>query len=111
MEEKNEKKLITLGLVCTLVLSMSTACGNKKRGEKGNSSKNRKNRRYILDKISKKGTLKIGLCPEYPPFESVNDAGEIEGFDADLATAIAEDMGIKVEFANTPWEGLISRSQ
>ena len=45
---------------------------------------------------------------EYPPFESINDSGEIEGFDVDLATAIGEEMGIKVEFANIPWEGLIS---
>ena len=71
-----------------------------------------KNRRKTEDTswnaIEEAGTLKIGLCPEYPPFESVNDAGDIEGFDADLAAAIAEEMGVEVEFANTPWEGLIS---
>lgn len=58
--------------------------------------------------IEKTGKIKIGLCPEYPPFESVNAEGKMEGFDIDLATVIAKEMGLEVEFMNTPWEGLIS---
>lgn len=101
-----KKKLIALGLVCTLVLSMATACGNKEKED--TTEKTPKTEGTSWTNIEEKGTLKIGLCPEYPPFESVNNDGNIEGFDADLATAIAEEMGVTVEFANTPWEGLIS---
>lgn len=97
------KKLVGVCLICVLAVFMVTACGKKEstsdQAKKGDTS---------LTKIQDKGVLKIGLCPEYPPFESVNDAGKIEGFDADLATAIGKEMGVKVEFINTPWEGLIS---
>ena len=30
-------------------------------------------------------TLKAGTSPDFPPFESMDDAGNVVGFDADLA--------------------------
>jgi len=42
----------------------------------------------------------------YPPFEDVNDAGEIVGFDVDLAREIGQRLGIDVQFANIPYDGL-----
>lgn len=64
-----------------------------------------------LAALKEAGTMKVGMCPEYPPFESINDDGEIEGFDVDLANAIGEKLGLKVEFVNTPYEGLIAGLQ
>jgi ABC-type amino acid transport substrate-binding protein len=50
-----------------------------------------------LDRISTKGVLRVGVDPSYPPFASVKE-GKIEGYDADLARAIASDLGVRVEF-------------
>lgn len=97
------KKIVKVGLVCALAAVMVTACGNK---ENENNQVVKEDTSYTT--VEDKGVLKIGMCPEYPPFESVNKDGNIEGFDADLAAAIAEEMGVEVEFENTPWEGLIS---
>lgn len=53
------------------------------------------------------GTVyKIGTNAEYPPFESVDKAGKVVGFDADLIAAIAEKAGFKYEFVNTRWDGI-----
>jgi len=52
------------------------------------------------------GSLKVGINAEYPPFESVDDAGNIVGFDADLMNAIAEAAGFEFEFVNTRWDGI-----
>jgi len=52
------------------------------------------------------GSLKVGINAEYPPFEVVDDAGNIVGFDADLMTAIAEAAGFEFEFVNTRWDGI-----
>ena len=49
---------------------------------------------------------KIGMNAEYPPFESVDEAGEIVGFDADLMVAIAEAAGFEFEWVNTRWDGI-----
>jgi peptide/nickel transport system substrate-binding protein len=52
------------------------------------------------------GTVKIGTNAEYPPFEFVDDAGEIVGFDIDLVKAIAEAGGFDYEMINTRWDGI-----
>ncbi|HEY54061.1 MAG TPA: transporter substrate-binding domain-containing protein [Caldilineae bacterium] len=48
----------------------------------------------------------VGTNAEYPPFESVDDAGNIVGFDIDIMNAIAEATGLEVEFVNTRWDGI-----
>jgi polar amino acid transport system substrate-binding protein len=53
-------------------------------------------------------TVKIGVNAEYPPFESVDENGNIVGFDADLMSAIAADAGFEVEWVNTRWDGIFT---
>jgi len=55
---------------------------------------------------AKLGKLTIGINAEYPPFEMVDEAGEIIGFDADLFDAIAKAAGVEFEFVNTRWDGI-----
>jgi polar amino acid transport system substrate-binding protein len=52
------------------------------------------------------GTVTIGTNAEYPPFEYVDEAGEITGFDIDLMNAIAAEAGFEFEFVNTRWDGI-----
>jgi polar amino acid transport system substrate-binding protein len=52
------------------------------------------------------GTVVIGLNAEYPPFENVDEDGELVGFDVDLMTAIAEEAGFEFEWVNTRWDGI-----
>ena len=55
------------------------------------------------------GVIKVGMEIGYPPFEYFADDGTTPiGLDVDLATAIAEHLGIKVEFEDTAWEGIFS---
>jgi polar amino acid transport system substrate-binding protein len=51
-------------------------------------------------------TYKIGTNAEYPPLESVDEAGKIVGFDPELMAAIAEKAGFKFELVNTRWDGI-----
>jgi polar amino acid transport system substrate-binding protein len=44
----------------------------------------------------------------YVPFESLNERGEMVGFDIDVARAVAERAGIRMKFVNTPWEGMFN---
>ena len=52
------------------------------------------------------GVITVGTNAEYPPFEFVNEDGDVAGFDVDLVTAIAEEAGFEVEFVNTRWDGI-----
>lgn len=42
----------------------------------------------------------------YPPFETVDDKGNIIGLDVDLLNAIAENQGFRVEYHLQLWEGM-----
>ena len=62
-----------------------------------------------LKDVRDRGSLVVGFCAAYPPFESRSEiTGEFEGFDVDLAQALAEKLGVKVEFRDTEWPGLIA---
>ncbi len=53
-------------------------------------------------------TYKVASDAAYAPFESLNEQKEVVGFDVDVLKAVAEKGGFKVEFINTPWEGIFA---
>jgi polar amino acid transport system substrate-binding protein len=53
-------------------------------------------------------TLIVGSDTTYPPFETVNDQGEIVGFDVDLVNAVCEVVNCVAEFQTTAWDGIFA---
>ncbi len=63
-------------------------------------------------RVKEKGKMVVGLCAQYPPFESKNEkTGELEGFDVDLGKAIGDTLGVKTEFVDAEWQGLLGGLQ
>lgn len=58
--------------------------------------------------VADRGELRIGMCPEYAPFSTINASGVIEGFDADFSAGLGKALGVKASIKNTPWEGLVA---
>lgn len=58
-------------------------------------------------KLVKDGTLTMLSSPDYPPFENLNEAGETVGFEVDLFKALAEQMGLKLEFVPLQFDAII----
>lgn len=56
-----------------------------------------------LQKILDKGVMILGLDENFPPMGFRNDAGEIVGFDIDLATEVAKRLGVKLEIQPIDW--------
>ncbi|MEM6383143.1 MAG: transporter substrate-binding domain-containing protein [Pseudomonadota bacterium] len=59
-----------------------------------------------LADIKSEGVLRIGCEATYPPF-TFRDAGEIVGYDVDLAAVMCETLGVEPEFVDTQWSGVI----
>jgi polar amino acid transport system substrate-binding protein len=59
-----------------------------------------------LEKIKKRGVLKVGM-DIFQPWAMKDKTGKLIGFEIDVATRLAQDMGVKVEFVPTAWSGII----
>ncbi len=61
-----------------------------------------------LDRILAAGVITIGTEGTWPPMTYHDEAGELTGFDVEVAKAIAEKLGVKAEFVETDWDSLIA---
>ncbi len=60
----------------------------------------------LLADIQKRGVMKVGMST-FVPWAMRDKDGNLIGFEIDVATKVAEDMGVEVEFVPTAWSGII----
>ncbi|MBE7185292.1 MAG: ABC transporter substrate-binding protein [Methylobacterium mesophilicum] len=60
-----------------------------------------------LSVASAQETIRIASEGAYPPFNSLNAAGQLEGFDIDIANALCEEMKAKCQIVTQDWDGMI----
>ncbi len=51
--------------------------------------------------------IRIGVEGAYPPFSSVTTAGQLVGFDIDIALALCKQMGATCSLVKQDWDGII----
>ncbi|WP_313559405.1 substrate-binding periplasmic protein [Ruminiclostridium cellobioparum] len=85
----NKIKRVLICLSALLIIALTvTACGSS-------ASKN-------------ENVLKVGIDDTYPPMEYKDDSGANTGFDIEVAQALGEKLGMKVEFVPTAWTAIFS---
>ena len=57
------------------------------------------------------GTLRMGTNATFPPYEFVGDDGNVQGIDVDIAAAIADKLGMKLEITDMEFDSLIPALQ
>ena len=87
-----KKRLISLLMVSLMVFSF-VAC------QKGNDGKDN-SLKYIQDN----GKFILGLDDSFPPMGFSDDAGNIVGFDVDLAKAVCEKLGVELVLQPIEWD-------
>ena len=60
-----------------------------------------------LDKVKAVGKLVVGVEGTYPPFTYHDDNGELTGLDIELGKALADKLGVEVEFQEAAWDSLL----
>jgi len=60
-----------------------------------------------LDDIAQRGTLRVACQTQGPPFSFIDKNGQRAGSSVDLCKLMATEMGVKVEFLDYDWDGLI----
>ena len=92
------KKLLSLLLVAAMGLSL-VGCGGSDNGSKSESKSD-------LEYVKDKGTLVVGVT-DFAPMDYKDESGNWIGFDADMASAFAESLGVKAEFVEIDWDNKI----
>lgn len=95
----------TMIFLLTLVMALSlTGCGKSESKEKDTSAgaSTESDMAYVKDK----GTLVVGIT-DFEPMDYKDENGDWVGFDADMAKAFAESLGVKAEFVEIDWDNKI----
>jgi len=60
----------------------------------------------VIEQVIQRGVLRVGMST-FVPWAMKDKTGKLIGFEIDVATRLAQDMGVKVEFVPTKWSGII----
>lgn len=90
---------LTLVLIAAGTVSCASLGGGSKSGDSAGSS--------VLSAIVERGTLRVGMSGDQPPFNVVNKRGELIGLEVDLANALASSIGVELEIVQRPFGTLL----
>ncbi len=61
-------------------------------------------RQDLLDQVMAAGKLVVSTDSDYPPQSYTDEAGELAGFDVDVAKEVARRLGVEIEFVTPDWD-------
>jgi len=91
-------KPVKIGLALLLIWVLATACTLMSGGGLTSST---------LDRIARRGILRVGSAADMPPLNMLNKAGVPMGLDVDLARDIAAAMGVRLKMVIKPFPELL----
>lgn len=106
------KKFLSLLLAGTMCASLLSGCGSKPAetpdasAPDGSAPDSSTAAESDLAYVKDKGTLVVGIT-NFEPMDYKDDSGEWIGFDADMAKAFAESLGVKAEFTEINWDNKV----
>jgi polar amino acid transport system substrate-binding protein len=59
--------------------------------------------------LSRPGTLTVGTLSDAPPSICIDSAGQFTGFDNELLRAVADRLGLRINFVGTEFSGLLAQ--
>lgn len=62
----------------------------------------------LIERINGKGTVTVGTEGTYAPFSYHDADGKLTGYDVEVARAVADKLGVKIEFKETQWDGMMA---
>jgi polar amino acid transport system substrate-binding protein len=86
------KKIIALALVIVMAALCLTACGSKP---------------LTVESVQKAGKLTIGTSPDFPPFESLNNEGKVEGIEIEIMELICKELGVTLEVKQMDFDSVL----
>lgn len=89
IKKANLLKAVVIAVLAVSMIGLA-ACGDKSEDSGGKAKK-----------------YTVVTEPTFPPFDTTNEDGDIEGFDMDLLNAVAKDQGFEVKYKAIEFDALI----
>ncbi len=102
-----KKRILSAVLAAMMAVAMLSGCGSSSGAASG--SETAEGSEESSDYTIKSGTLMVGLEIGYPPMEYFDEDGATPiGFDVEVATALAAELGLELELVDTAWDGIFT---
>lgn len=98
------KRLVASAMVMAMAVGLFAGCGK-------NGTDSDLKERNLLDQIQARGTIIIATEGNWQPWTYEDEAGNLVGFEVEVATAVAEKLGVTPEFVVGEWDGLLAGVQ
>lgn len=102
----NMKKIAALGLSAVMAVSMFAACGSSSSSSSSASSASSSSAKASSDD----NTLTMATSADFPPYEYM-EGKEYKGIDIELAQAIADKLGMKLDIQNVKFDSIVAGVQ
>lgn len=101
-----KKKILALITAMTMVTCMSACAGSNTSDNDNTGNVSSEDIVSDVEYIKDKGTLIVGIT-DFAPMDYKDDNGNWIGFDADMATKVAQSLGVEVQFVEIDWDNKI----
>ena len=104
------KKLASVALTVVMAASMLAGCGSSSSSDKKAAEASTSANGTATVKTAKDGVLTMATNATFPPYEYY-EGNDIVGIDAEIAQAIADKMGLKLEIQDMEFNSIITAVQ
>ncbi len=108
MKIRKVRFLLGLLLGLSLLAGLLAGCGRQEETTTADKDAQTAEEDHSLEDVQKAGKLVVGVEGTYPPFTYHDDAGDLVGFDIEVAKAVAEKLGVEAEFVESGWDSLLA---
>lgn len=95
------------GIIAAVVLFIAACSGNGEQTDQGGAAGS-PSQQARLDEILERGVLRVGTTGDFFMSFIDSETGERMGYDVDVVTRFAADMGVELEFVTTDWANLVT---
>lgn len=114
------KKIISLMIVMTMTCGLFAGCGSEKASndaaadagtESSSDTASDSSSDDLLSAIKERGYITVAMEGTWAPWTYHDEDDNLVGFDVEVAKAVADELGVDVQYQEGEWDGLLAGVQ
>lgn len=110
------EKIISLMIVMTMTCGLFAGCGSEKASndagtESSSDTASGSSSDDLLSAIKERGYITVAMEGTWAPWTYHDEDDNLVGFDVEVAKAVADELGVDVQYQEGEWDGLLAGVQ